>query len=184
MQNKLIVTLALLVPLAFSGCATLNEDECNVVDWYDLGNRDGQSGRNSSYIANHVKACSKFGIAPDQSAWKSGWSISIRKYCTPANGLAKGKAGRTNNNACPVDLSTRFNAAYAVGRDVYNARSAIERLTSDIEDDIDDMRDRSPEERGSLRLDIELKRLKLFQLQSELNRAERRADRYAYTNGL
>lgn len=184
MQKKLIAALVLLVPLAFSGCATLNEDECNIVDWYDLGNRDGQAGRNSSYIANHVKACSKFGVVPDQSAWNSGWSIAIRQYCTPANGLAKGKAGNANNNACPADLSSRFNAAYSVGRDVYNARAAIERLTSDIEDDISDMRDASPEERGNLRLDIELKRLKLFQMQSELNRAERRADEYAYSNRL
>ena len=42
--------LVLAALLLLSACATLNEAECQTVNWRDLGQRNGQEGKASSYV--------------------------------------------------------------------------------------------------------------------------------------
>ena len=58
--------LLLLFGLLQTGCATLSKSECRAADWYDIGIRDGASGRHEEYIIEHATACERVGVAIDQ----------------------------------------------------------------------------------------------------------------------
>ena len=54
-----------------SGCATMNEDQCRVGDWGGQGWRDGAEGRQTSRLDDHAKACAKYGVVPNVTAYLS-----------------------------------------------------------------------------------------------------------------
>jgi hypothetical protein len=170
---------AVVGALALASCATLNEEQCQVVDWQQLGVSDGASGFPATRVAQHQEACAKFGIPVNATAWQSGWEQGIRSYCVPANGLSVGRQGRPNRNACPADLAAPFNEAYRIGRDVYDARSDRDSVQGEIDMLIADLAAAgTAQERSDIQLQIELKRNALSIAQWEVSRAERRADLY------
>ena len=167
---------AVLGAFFLSSCATLNEDQCKVSDWQQLGVSDGQRGVGSGYVASHQEACARFGIAVDVAAWQSGWNRGIVAYCTPANGLSVGSAGRNNPFSCPADLAFAFNEGHRVGKAVHDARRARDRVQSEIDADIARIPSTPPEQLPALQVQIELKRNRLATAQADLVRAEREAD--------
>jgi hypothetical protein len=172
-----IVTLLAAI---LAGCATLNEDQCNTTDWYTLGNADGASGKSVNTINAHAEACTEYGIIPDREAWRSGWDLGIRQYCTPSNGVERGRSGRFNSNSCPVDLSGSFNEGYRLGKSVYDAKQAQASLKREIDNDIIALSEASAEDRVKLQLQLEIKRNRQFELQNRVNDAERAVDRFLY----
>ena len=165
--------------LALSSCATLNEEQCQVVDWQQLGQSDGAQGRPSTHVARHQEACTSFGITVDAAAWQSGWESGIQSYCTPSNGLSVGLSGGVNRNACPADLAARFNEAYRVGDAVHDARARrdetqreIDRLIRELSAATDDA------ERTRIQVELELARNRLSTAQADVARTEREADLY------
>lgn len=162
--------------LVLSSCATLNEEQCQVSDWQQLGASDGQRGAGSGFVANHQEACARFGIAVDVAAWQTGWQQGIVAYCTPSNGLSVGRSGRINPYSCPANLAGAFNEAHRIGKAVHDARSARDRVQAEIDADIARIPATPPEQLPALQLQIELKRNRLSQAQADLVRAEREAD--------
>ena len=65
-------TLILFALIQMSGCATLNESECQSANWEIIGLEDGSKGRNTSYIGEHREACSEYRIAPDLTSYIKG----------------------------------------------------------------------------------------------------------------
>ncbi len=59
----------MVMSLFLAGCATLNKNECQTVDWEQLGLQNGQSGEPQSYIAEHQKACSQYKLPVDTMKW-------------------------------------------------------------------------------------------------------------------
>ncbi|MCY6381441.1 DUF2799 domain-containing protein [Hoeflea prorocentri] len=176
-----LAALMLVLPLALSACATLNEAECETTNWRDLGERNGQQGKASSFIVEHQKACSAYGLPVDGTAWRAGWEQGIRQYCTPQNGLLVGKAGKSYANACPVDLAPGFLRTYSVGKRVYDAgqeRDRVRREIEELERSLSDVSDQKELVRIQSRLII--KQNDLFQAQANLRDAEREADAIAY----
>lgn len=174
--------LLLIFPLALSACATLNEAECETTNWRDLGERNGQEGKASSFIVEHQKACSAFGLPVDGTAWRAGWERGIRQYCTPQNGLLVGKSGTYYANACPVDLAAGFIRTYTVGKRVYDAgqeRDRVRREIEELEQSLSDISDQKELVRIQSRIII--KQNELFQAQSDLRDAEREADTIAFS---
>lgn len=166
-----------LALMALSSCATLNEDECNVVDWQSLGMTNGAQGQPSTYIAQHQEACARFGITVNATAWQTGWEQGIRSYCTPTNGLTVGSSGRLNRNSCPANLASSFNEAYNVGRSVYDARQRRDSIQNEIDRLITSLGSaESDEQRNQTQIQIELRRNALSTAQADLTRAEVQAD--------
>lgn len=165
--------------LALTSCATLDEGQCQVVDWQQLGESDGSRGQPSIYLAEHQKACARFEIPVDAASWQSGWERGIRSYCTPANGLAQGRSGSVYRNSCPADQASAFAEAHRVGRAVHDARSRRDTAQTEIDDLIRELSAATTaEERAAVQLRIELKRNDLARAQSDVFSAEREADRY------
>lgn len=107
------------VGLFFSGCATLNENECINADWRSIGYEDGARGFKTSRIGAHRKACAEYDITPDFEAYERGRRQGLQEWCTPQNGYALGVRGKLYNGVCPKALEPAYLEAYNQGKAVF-----------------------------------------------------------------
>lgn len=132
-MRKLALGLALAAPLLLAGsCATLSEDQCRAGDWGGIGYTDGANGHTTGRFGDHVKACEKFGIMPDQAAYLAGRTRGLPAYCNPGRGFTEGRLGRTYYGVCPANLERAFQSGYADGRVVWDAQQRVDRAEIDI----------------------------------------------------
>lgn len=115
-----------MIPLLLNSCATLKEEECLTVNWYNIGYEDGTKGHESSRVALHRKACSKYGVIPDLSLYQQGRSEGLIEYCTPHKGYSQGVNGLTYRDVCQGNLKDPFQQAYYIGRDIYLFQKQIQ----------------------------------------------------------
>ncbi|WP_419910475.1 DUF2799 domain-containing protein [Hoeflea sp.] len=171
----------LAVPLALSACATLNEAECQTANWRDLGQRNGQEGRASSYVVEHEKACQRYGTPVDAASWRAGWEVGIRQYCRPQNGLIVGTEGKYYAQSCPADVAPGFLRTYAIGKRVYDARQERDRVRAEIDSLTGEIAEAGDsEERARLATQLSFKQNELFRAQRRLRDAEIEADRVVF----
>lgn len=176
---------ALISVLALGSCATLNEEQCGKANWQELGQQDGMAGRHSAHLQLHQKACTKHGIPVDGEAWRVGWDVGIRQYCTPANGLSEGRAGGSYASSCPADVAEGFESAYHVGKRVHDAGIERTRVENELDALVAEMREAEDrDEKRALRLEIGIKRDALFAAEGRLRDAERALDFYVISNNL
>jgi len=139
LDSKLKLALMGLLVSLLGGCAAMNQDQCAVADWYEVGRTQGEQGRSSDSHKNYVEACSEFEIAVDLHAYETGWNDGIDLYCAPDNGFEVGSQGGSYGNTCPTMLHDSFFNAYQLGRAV---RTHSERL-SQLHEDLDKVMDRA-----------------------------------------
>jgi len=122
------IFLAILVVL--HGCATLNKDECMLADWRLIGYQDGVAGKSAAEIGGYREDCAKHAVVPDLDAYRAGREEGLQQYCKVDNGYRLGTAGRGLAAVCPAALQDDFRAAYNVGRELYLARSTVNKTHS------------------------------------------------------
>lgn len=127
------LALLALVCTGLSGCASMNESECEVANWRQVGYIDGTEGWPESRFADHQRACAKHGVTADLNTYRVGRIEGLRSYCQPARGFQFGLDGRTYNGVCPPNLAPQFLTAYHDGRQIYDLRDRVEEATSDME---------------------------------------------------
>lgn len=116
-----------------ASCGTMSKEECRVADWGVVGDTDGAAGYNpQSRFADHVKSCSKSGATPNQTQWYQGYQTGIKRFCTPLSGASHGESGGAYNNVCPPEMEPGFVRGYSLGKRVYDLRSRIDSLRSDV----------------------------------------------------
>lgn len=111
--------------LALGGCASMNRKECLAVDWKTIGYEDGVAGRSGDRIAEHRRACAKYGVTPDLDAYRAGRNLGLREYCRPQNGSQVGERGGSYTGVCPADMEGSFVRAFESGRALYNLESRV-----------------------------------------------------------
>lgn len=122
-----------LVALALTGCATLNESQCRSTDWYQLGSRDGSGGYGSGRLQSHREACSEFGLAPDDAAWRQGYEDGLQTYCTADNGYRVGRNAGSYGRVCPAESESEFIAAYELGRETNQVEQELAQVRQRID---------------------------------------------------
>ena len=173
--------VGLLIAL-LNGCAAMDQDECAVADWHEVGRTQGEQGRSPKSYKNYVEACSEFSIEVDNDAYQAGWDEGIEVYCTADNGFEVGVQRDAYDNNCPLSLSDSFFNAYQLGRAI---RTHSKRL-SDLHASLDEVMDRAgkpditDEQMGALRR--ERKHLKRDIQEAEYNLS--RARQEAQDNGF
>lgn len=113
----------ILVALGSAGCASMSKSECDAVDWKTVGYEDGAAGRSGDHIAEHRRACAKYGVKPDLSLYQTGREQGLREYCRSQNGYELGVHGGLYNGICPAELEGAFVEAYEAGRHLYTLES-------------------------------------------------------------
>lgn len=171
--------------MALSSCATLNKQQCETVNWSQLGQGDGAAGQPASYVQQHEQACSKHKLPVNSTEWHTGWKVGIRAYCTPANALREGREGRYYANSCPADLASDFQTAYHIGKRLYDASTERMRVQNELDSLLEKLKNaKTPEEQRALRLEIDLKRSSLYSADSRVRDAERALDFYIISRNL
>lgn len=141
MKTWIIAAAAAGAALTLGSCATMSEEQCLAGDWSGQGYADGASGLAMSRLGEHAEACMKHGIAPDDAAYRGGWSQGVISYCTPERGFRAGREGSAYAGVCPADLERDFMPAYQDGQIVYRAETAV----NDARSQVDSLGDRLEE---------------------------------------
>ena len=136
-----VIAACVFLGLMLSACATLNESQCRTGDWFEIGVQDGASGRLTSHLSKHAKACADYGIAPNQSLWLQGRSQGLATYCTPAKAYREGRIGRDLSPVCPPSQASELATANLVGlryheisEDIRDAEHDLSEIRNALED--------------------------------------------------
>lgn len=124
-----VITLALC---ACAGKPSVSEFQCKAGDWESIGYRDGAAGVKSTRILEHQEACGQFGIIPHREMYLAGWRNGLEEYCTAENGFNLGERGGRHTGVCQGELQHPFLLAYEDGRQLYTARSEVNRLARQL----------------------------------------------------
>lgn len=92
----LVFTLSFTI-LACATPRTMSPNFCARADWFDVGRKDGEQGRDSSYALKHERSCEQWLNNVD---YKKGLDEGIRSYCSPAGAYSVGAAGNIFENVC------------------------------------------------------------------------------------
>jgi hypothetical protein len=111
----------------------MSKDECMAIDWRTVGYEDGAAGYSGNRIADHRKACAKYGVTPDLDAYQSGRNSGLREFCVPTNGFHVGARGGSYNGVCPVQLEPAFLGAYETGRELRRLRTRVSNTENRID---------------------------------------------------
>lgn len=126
--------LALVMATSLTaGCVSMSKDECLAVDWRTIGYEDGVEGRSGDHIAEHRKACAKYGVRPDLDLYQQGRNQGLREFCQPVNGYRLGARGGTYYGVCPVELERPFLSAFDSGRQLYELTARASNADAELE---------------------------------------------------
>jgi hypothetical protein len=134
MRKTIILAAVAACGLLTASCETLNEDQCMAGDWEGIGFTDGANGHVASRFGDHVKACAKYNVVPDQAIYMEGRARGLPRYCNPGRGFSEGRQGRGYADVCPTPLEGGFLAGYNDGRIVWDAQQRLDRAVSEISD--------------------------------------------------
>lgn len=187
---RLFPILALSL-FSLAGCASLSEEECQITDWYKLGQGDALEGYPDGRLQDHIKACQRYDIAPDTKLYAEGRQIGLQQYCTAENGFQVGRKGYRYQNICPSGVEKAFVGGYERGArlhrielDIASANQERDALQRDW--DVDPVKkDESDAERRDrlLKLSRQIRRLEreIRRLERERERELIASDRYLLT---
>lgn len=113
---------------ALAGCASMSPSDCLTANWGDQGYKDARMGLAPTRIMEHRKACAEVGVIPDTAFYRQGWDQGVLEYCTPANAVTQGRAGRPYRSICPPQLEGPFVYWHQLGMNVYQAQRRVDDL--------------------------------------------------------
>jgi len=119
---------ASLVTALLGGCAVMSPEECLRADWYAVGVQDGQNGEALYRLDQRAEACAKAQVAPDTGRYLAGRAQGLAGYCRLENAARLGLAGQPYRGVCPAGLDMEFRQRHAIGRNLYQARRAVDEL--------------------------------------------------------
>jgi len=124
LTKSLIVILSSLILM--QGCATMNESECLIADWNQLGFRDGSRGLETSMMDSRARACQKHNINVDRESYLIGHSEGLETFCVAFNGYQHGSEKIEYKYVCPIELEEPYLREYIKGLNV-----ALDQVNSD-----------------------------------------------------
>ena len=114
---QLIIACGLVL---LTGCTPhLNKQQCESINWYQMGSSDGSLGKQQRDLTQDETDCAKFHIQIDRRQYVKGWKSGVVSFCQPQNGYNLGEQGKTFNAICPANLSRSFSSAYKRGLKKY-----------------------------------------------------------------
>jgi hypothetical protein len=127
---KFRIILYLSLAFIFGSCASTPK-HCQEADWYELGRRDGATGKPIDY-AQHRRMCLKSDLTLNEDLYHNGRHAGLLEYCTSDNAFEMGKSGQTYQFVCPANLEDAFLARYRQGQSVFRLQTANASLQDKI----------------------------------------------------
>jgi hypothetical protein len=157
------------------GCATIPEEQCAKVDWYELGVTDGRAGYPADRLLRHRDACAGVKVIPDEKRYLQGRPVGLAEYCRLENAQREGLAGRPYADVCDAAFKRIYQAAYEVSslkRRIKNNLDEVSRKENELRD-----QKTSDSKRNQLRSEIRDLDRRRESLRDDLFTAERELDR-------
>jgi hypothetical protein len=133
-SSKALPGLAWIVTtLLTAGCASMSKEECLAVDWRTIGYEDGVAGYPGDHIAQHRKACAKYGVRADLEAYQQGRGQGLREFCQPIIGYQVGSRGGAYHGVCPAELEPSFLRGYNSGHELYVLTARVSGAEAELE---------------------------------------------------
>lgn len=132
--RSLVLALASGALVALSGCESMSASQCQVADWYRVGQTDGANGVAESRLADYAEDCAKVGIRPDAQAYRRGWDVGLAQFCQPANGWRQGVQGQASKESLCAGRPDfpQFSRNLQNGLAVYRTNEQIRRNNDEI----------------------------------------------------
>lgn len=127
---KIIAMIASLVLL--NGCETLSKQECLSGSWYELGMKDGRSGKTLDLLGRHQHACVEYGVQVNESEYRAGRTQGLSSYCQPGNAFDSGLRGERYQGVCPRDIDAVFERYNDAAYQVYQQRERVKSLDNSL----------------------------------------------------
>ncbi|NBB64087.1 DUF2799 domain-containing protein [Pseudomonas sp. ODNR1LW] len=156
MKYILLAGCGFVAAALLSSCSTMSKDECLAGAWGEKGYADGAAGYPVSRLDDHAKACEKYQVSPNPTAYQSAREDGLRTYCTFQRGWTEGRAGNTYYGVCRSEEEAEFLPAYNDGRHLHEAEAAVENAESALnsaEARIEDREDKLDAKQRELRQD-------------------------------
>ena len=128
MKDIFPIISASIIMIFMVSCATLSKNECLEADWFEIGRRDGSTGKPRSIFQNHNEACLEHHVHADRQAYYKGREEGLKLFCTQQSGFEQGRRNRSYRYVCPPELESDFLAGYAEGKELYKYESKIASL--------------------------------------------------------
>lgn len=93
----------------------MTQADCELADWYALGEQDGSQGRPLGFLQTRTDQCAVFGVSPAYDSYRAGRQAGLVTYCQAETGFYEGLAGRGYQGVCPVEMEAAFLDAYGKG---------------------------------------------------------------------
>jgi hypothetical protein len=139
-RKVLLFLMLTLTIMSISGCANMNQAECETANWRAIGYEDGVAGARDSQFSQHRQECAEHGVTADINDYLDGHAEGAKKYCTQTNGFFLGIKGQNYNGNCTEALAPAFLNGLTDGKRIYfaqramsSADDALERLYARIE---------------------------------------------------
>ncbi|NQZ33306.1 MAG: DUF2799 domain-containing protein [Oceanospirillaceae bacterium] len=181
-MNYLHATAMASLAIFISGCASLSQSECISANWYDLGAQNAMSGKESSYVAEHTKACGEYAINPDFTLYKLGWLNGQSQFCTAASGWRFAAKGGHYKNTCSLYNERDFLAGFRLGKTKREKQAEVNNIKAELKTLVKySLKEGlTPQQLADIafeRLDL---KMDLRFLDMEINRLEDKAQRNGY----
>jgi hypothetical protein len=139
-KKSVLISIVTLNIIGTSGCANMNQAECETANWRAIGYEDGVAGVRDSQFSQHRQECAEYGVTANIKDYLRGHDEGSTKYCTQTNGFFLGMKGQNYNRNCPQELVPVFLRGLTDGKQIYSAQrvmdssdEALERLYIRIE---------------------------------------------------
>jgi len=106
----------LLITLFLIACTSHNHSDCQEADWFELGRRDGATGKLPRFQNGDIPLlCTNSNKEEQKKLFHIGRNVGLVQFCRPENAFELGKEAKEYDNVCPEDSQMAFLDYYRRG---------------------------------------------------------------------
>ena len=92
-RKALLFLMLTLTIMSISGCANMNQAECETANWRAIGYEDGVAGARDSQFSQHRQECAEHGVTAAINDFLDGHAEGAKKSCTQTTVFLLGLKG-------------------------------------------------------------------------------------------